>query len=235
MTERLYTEHPAIYDAIQAGWDYDRDVAFVEAAHERAGVGGDRLLELGCGTGEHTRRLVDAGFDVTAVDKYEGMLEVARSKCPADFRRATLPEIPVEGPFDAAVAIRGVVNHLTPDELAPTVEAVASRLVDGGPFVFDNSPLPAEGNPPGIDVGPAEGGDYARIAQQVPTGDGRLDWQSVTFTPDGEFFVNSRPMTPFEDGRVRDVLVESGYSVEAHDGFGHDDERTVFVARAGED
>lgn len=235
MTERLYTEHPELYDAIQAHWDYDRDVAFVEAALERAGDGGDRLLELGCGTGEHTRRLVDAGFDVTAVDKHEGVIEVARGKCGADFRQATLPDLPAAGPFDGAVAIRGVVNHLAPEELAPTLAGVRERLVDGGPFVFDNSPLPPDGNPPGIDIGPADEGEYARIAQQVARDDGRLDWRAVTFTPDGEFFVNSRLMTPFEDGTVREALLEAGFAVEAHDGFGPGDERTVFVATAAPD
>jgi hypothetical protein len=47
-------------------------------------------------------------------------------------------------------------------------------------------PLPPEGNHPGIDIGAADGGDYARIAQHVPVEDGRLDWRAVTFTTDGE-------------------------------------------------
>lgn len=232
MTERLYTEHPALYDAIQSDWDYGRDVDFVVAAAERAGVDGDRLLELGCGTGEHTRRLADRGFDVTAVDKYAGMLDVARSKCGADFRQGTIPELDLDGDFAVAVAIRGVVNHLAPGELSTAIDAVRAVLVDGGLFVFDNSPLPSDGNAPGIDIGAADGGDYARIAQHVPTDDGRLDWRAVTFTPDGEFFVNSRRMTPFEDGRIEAALADHGFAVETHDGFGPGDDRTVFVARA---
>lgn len=232
MTERLYSEHPALYDAIQSGWDYDRDVVFVVAAAERAGVDGGRLLELGCGTGEHTRRLAERGFEVTAVDKYAGMLDVARSKCAADFRRQSLPQFDLDGDYAVAVAIRGVVNHLAPEELSPAIATVQSQLVDGGVFVFDNSPLPPDGNAPGIDIGAADGGDYARIAQHVPTGDGRLDWRAVTFTPDGEFFVNSRPMTPFDDGQIESALADHGFAVETHDGFGPGDDRTVFVARA---
>lgn len=232
MTERLYTEHPALYDAIQSHWDYDRDVDFVVAATERAGVEGARLLELGCGTGEHTRRLLDRGFDVTAVDKYAGMLEVARSKCGADFRRATLPELDIDGEYAVAVAIRGVINHLAPQELSPAIAAIRAHLIDGGVLVFDNSPLPPDGNVPGIDIGSAGTGDYARIAQHVPTGDGRLDWRAVTFTPDGEFFVNSRLMTPFDDGQIESALADQGFAVETHDGFGPGDDRTVFVARA---
>jgi ubiquinone/menaquinone biosynthesis C-methylase UbiE len=107
MTERLYTEHPRLYEAIQSHWPYDRDVDVVGAAAERAGLGPDRLLELGCGTGEHTRRFVDRGFEVTAGDKHEGMLEVAPSKYEADFPQQPLPQLAQEDEFTLAVAIRG--------------------------------------------------------------------------------------------------------------------------------
>ena len=232
MPERLYTDHPELYDAIQSDWNYDRDVAFVAETLERVGKEGDRLLEVGCGTGEHTRRFVARGFDVTAVDPYEGMLSVARGKCDADFRRAALPDLAVESEFDAVVAIRGVVNHLPPEELKPAVEALARRLAGGGVLVFDNSPLPPEGNHPALDVGTTERGDYARIAQHVPTGEGRLEWREVVFAPDGEFFVSTRGMTPFEDGTLATALAELGLDVETHDGYGPGDDRTVFVTVA---
>lgn len=232
MTERLYTEHPRLYDAIQSHWNYERDVDFVVAAADRADLDPARLLEIGCGTGEHTRRFVDRGFDVTAVDKYDGMLEVARTKCAAKFRQQTLPHLELDTEYPLAVAIRGVINHLAPEDLAPAVAAVRAHLIDGGLLIFDNSPLPPDGNEPGIDIGPADGGDYARIAQHVSMDNGRLDWRAVTFSPDGEFFINSRLMTPFNDTRIRRVLEDQGFTVETHAGFGPDDERTVFVAAA---
>lgn len=233
MSERLYTEYPELYDAIQSDWDYERDVAFLLGVLERHAVDGRRLLEIGCGTGEHTQRLVDEGFEVTALDKHEGMLSIAREKCDADFRREALPDLALEDTFDGAVAIRGVLNHLSPEELSPAIEAVASRLGDGAVFVFDNSPLPPDGTGLGLDVGTTEHGDYARLAQHVPTGDGQLDWRAVMFGPEGEFFVNSRAMTPFEDETIRSTLEDSGFVVESHDGYGPDDERTVFVAVCG--
>ena len=229
MSEHLYADHPELYDAIQSEWDYDRDVEFVLDALDRHGATGDRLLEAGCGTGEHTRRFVDRGFDVTAVDRYEGMLSVARRKCDAEFQRATLPDLPVAGRFDAVVAIRGVVNHLPPDDLLPSLHALGSRLADGGVLVFDNSSLPPEGNRPALDAATTAHGRYARVVQLRPDGEGRLDWNAVTFT-DGDCFVNSRKMTPFEDDRIATALDRVGLSVRTHDGFGPDDDRTVFVA-----
>jgi SAM-dependent methyltransferase len=216
-----------VYDLIQSEWDYDRDLRFVaDAVGELDGL---RLLELGCGTGEHTRRFVTRGAEVTAVDAHEGMLSVAREKCDADLRRAALPAVPDDGPFDAAVAVRGVVNHLPPGDLEPSLRAVRGRLVDGGRFVFDNSPLPPEGTDPGLDVGADR--EYVRVAQHVPDGD-RLDWRSVTFLADGPVFATSRKMTPFADETVAEALTATGFDVETREGYGPGDDRTVFVATA---
>ena len=233
MAERLYAEYPTLYDAIQSDWDYDRDAAFVEAQHERADVTGTKLLEIGCGTGEHTRRFVTSGFDVTAVDRSSGMLDGARQKCDADFHHTALPELDVDDDFDVVVMIRGVINHLPPEELPAAIEAIESRLVDGGIFVFDNSPLPPNGNHPAIDVGTVDDDAYARIAQHVATPDGRLDWRSITFLPDGTFFVDRIAMTPFTDEDIVTELERSGFAVEQYDGYGAGDDRTVFVASTG--
>lgn len=235
MSERVYTNHPALYDAIQAEWDYDRDVRFVRGVLERRDASGTRLLEVGCGTGEHTRRFLDDGFEVTAVDKHEGMLTAARGKLPSEtdaveFRQCALPAVPEAGPFDVAVAIRGVINHVPPDDLAPSLRRLLGRLAPDGVLIFDNSPLPPEGTDPGLDVGTTERGRYVRVAQHVPADDGRLDWNEAVFLPDRRVVLNSRRMTPFEDGTIAATLERVGASVESYDGYGPDDDRTVFVA-----
>jgi SAM-dependent methyltransferase len=245
MPDGLYDERPRLYDAIQSEWDYDRDAAFAfDALADRAadsdGAAPERLLEVGCGTGEHTRRFAARGLDVTAIDPHEGTLDVAREKCAGldgrvEFRRTGLPDPDLggAGPFDAAVAIRGVVNHLAPADLGPALAALGDRLRPGGVLVFDNSPLPPEGNRPGLDVGRDADGEvaYVRVAHHVPTGDGRLDWRAVTFTPDGDPFTDRRRMTPFADGRIADALATAGFDdVAVADGYGPGDDRSVFVA-----
>lgn len=232
MPERVYTEYPALYDAIQSEWDYDRDVAFVLEALSRYGNADNAVLEVGCGTGEHTRRLVDEGFSVTAIDKFEGMLDLAHVKCEADFRQMALPNLSVDDDSALIVGIRGVINHLSRDDFTAALEALSTRLADGGVLIFDNSPLPPDGNQPALDVGTMDRGDYARIAQHVKTEDDRLDWREIVFTPDGEFFVNSRKMTPFDDETIATELSRQGLSVETFDGYGPEDHRTVFVATA---
>ena len=244
MTDRLYTEYPALYDAVQSEWDYDRDASFLLAAADRhdavrvtdgAAVDDPRLLEVGCGTGEHTRRLAAAGFDTTGVDPARPALARAEAKYPeldADLVVGGLPDLPVDGQFPVVAALRGVVSHLPPEALRPAVDALADRLTDDGVLVFDVSDLPPDGHDsPALDVGETAEGQYARIVQMQPRSDGRLDWNSVVVPPTGEAFVNSRPMTAFDDETVLDALHEAGLAVETHDGFGPEGgARTVFVA-----
>jgi SAM-dependent methyltransferase len=235
MTDRLYGERPRLYDAIQSDWEYDRDVAFVRDRLAERGVDGDRLLDVGCGTGEHARRFADRGFTVTAIDRHGEMLGRAREKVRGersgaiDFREATLPDLDLDEAYDAIVAIRGVINHLPPEDLSPALGALRDRLADGGLLVFDNSPLPTDGNRPGLDVGTVDGERYARVSRHVPTEDGRLDWRSVTFTPD-DVFTDRRRMTPFADDEVAAALDRAGFAVRTADGYGPADDRTVFVA-----
>lgn len=245
VTDRLYAEHPELYDAVQSEWDYDRDVSFLLAAadrHDAVTVTDGRLtdpptelLEVGCGTGEHTRRLAAAGFDVTGVDPHGAVLDRAREKYPeldARLVAGGLPSLPVTGTFPVVVAFRGVISHLPPEELKPAVTALGDRLADDGVLVFDASRLPPDGHDePALDVGETPRGAYARVVQMQPRGDGRLDWNSVVVPPEGRPFVNSRPMTPFDDREIVDALRAAGLDAETHDGFGPDDDgRTVFVA-----
>lgn len=230
MGEQLYTAYPARYDDIQSDYDYDRDIEVIESALADRGLEDGSILEIGCGTGEHTRRLEAAGFDVTAVDKYEGMLEVAAEKCDARLVHASLPALEVAGTFDAVVAIRGVINHLEPAELQPAIAAIADHLEAGGVAIFDNSDLPPDGNAVGLDIGTTDEGEYARLAQHVALGDRELEWRSVMFLPDGDFFTNTRRLTAFRDETVAAALDEYGFTGELLDGFDSQDRRTVFVA-----
>ncbi|MFC7057070.1 class I SAM-dependent DNA methyltransferase [Halovenus salina] len=230
MVEQLYSEYPELYDAIQSEWDYDRDVAFVTERLDARELAGTELLEVGCGTGEHTKRFVDAGFDVTAVEPNEGMLSLAREKTDATFHTDGLPGFDIGREFDVILAIRGVINHLVPGELGPAIETLETHLAPGGVLVFDNSPLPPEGNEAALDVGTYKHGQYARVVQMTPIDTGQLSWDSLVFTPDGEFFIDSYDMTPFEDVTIAATLSQHGLAVETVAGYGPDDSRTVFVA-----
>ena len=63
-----------------------------------------RVLELGCGTGQVTARLVRTGAEVVAVDAVQGMLAGARRRAPAAILiEGDVFDVDVDGHFDAVV------------------------------------------------------------------------------------------------------------------------------------
>lgn len=224
MSENLYAEHPEVYDALYARKDYDGETEFVVSQFEgrtetdgaRPETGDRRALVVGCGTGEHARRLRDAGFEVLGVDKYPAMVERARTKSDAEFRVGTLPDLPVEGTFDLAWLPFTVVNHLGPDELAEGLRAVADRLAAGGVLVFDEIATRGEGTGPRLKTYPADEGTYARLTHVHEVGQSEYRWDSLVFTPDGEFFVDTHRLTDYDPEYLAGVCDALGLSVETY-------------------
>jgi SAM-dependent methyltransferase len=236
-TEPLYAR-PELYDAIYAGPQHDRETRFVRDAVPEA----ETVLEVGAGTGEHTRRLADAGRQVTAVEPAAPMRRRAREKV-GDREGVTvvdglLPDLHLEGEFDAVLAVHSVLNYVGPGDLAASVRALADHLAPGGALVADNSALPPadEGNAADYAVTQTPAGPLLRVARMRPLGD-RLEWVQVVFPPDGDPLLDRHELTPWDDADVAAALEDAGLAYETHDGYGEDtgerstDSRTVFVAR----
>lgn len=101
-----------------------------------------RVLDLGCGPGEHSRRLAAAGFDVVGVDASPSMLEKAREEPMPDNLRFILGDLRdvaqvTEGTFGGAVCLGNTLPHLrTPDDLGSMARGLRERLLPGAPCLL---------------------------------------------------------------------------------------------------
>ena len=105
-------------------------------------VRGQRVLDLGCGTGRHTAWLVEAGAAVTAVDFSTGMLQQARSRCSAEpspsFSTISTSHCRFAmGSFDCVVSAL-VLEHIR--ELDPFFREIHRVLTPGGGAVISTAP-----------------------------------------------------------------------------------------------
>lgn len=110
--------------------------AVAEAAAPKAG---DRVLEIGCGTGSVTARLLERGARVTAIDQSPEMLEQARARlgsASVDWREQTAAEIDrlPAASFDS-VALCLCLSDMSADERAFVLRESAARLAAGGRLV----------------------------------------------------------------------------------------------------
>ena len=75
-----YNEFAYFYDSFNEDADYDALYRHVKAELDAHGIRDGILADLGCGTGELTLMLAQAGYDMIAIDQSEEMLCVVRDK-----------------------------------------------------------------------------------------------------------------------------------------------------------
>ncbi len=238
MSENLYANRARYYEILYRDKDYRGEVDFIlEKFEEFSSSGGKRVLVLGCGTGGHSRHLVEEGFEVTGLDKYESMLEIAREKSGANFRQTDLPDINVEGEFDLILMPFTIVNHLPEKALLKTLENISSVLKEDGVLIFDNGDFWLEESKdhtvPILESRSRDGENVARISQLQSEEEG-LRFKSLIFTEEG-FFPDEHQLFDRDDKEIRQMLKEKGFKYEIFEnGYGTDsskDNGTVFVAR----
>ena len=122
-----YSRLAGVYDEMVVDPCHDRWASFLHELWSADSEGVRSVLDLCCGTGLLTGELITRGYEVVGVDASDAMLAVARERLGHDaaLSRMTLPDLTVEGVFDAAVCTFDGLNYLTPDELRLTALAVA--------------------------------------------------------------------------------------------------------------
>lgn len=148
-----YNEFAYFYDELNGEADYDALFRYIRAELAAHSVDGGILADLGCGTGDLTLMLAQAGYDVIGIDRSEEMLSVLREK--ADelgltgrllLLRQDLLELDLYGTIRAAVSTFDTFSHIGPlDRFEQAIRKAAYFMEAGGVFVFDlNTPYKHE-------------------------------------------------------------------------------------------
>lgn len=142
-----YGRFAEVYDRLMADMPYEEWTAFAEEAWRRYGGGKlERVVDLGCGTGNISLPLAAQGYEVTGIDLSETMLAIAQNKTVAhpplkgnvqwvcqDMRRWSVPDS-----VDAVVSFCDCLNYITEQkEVMQVLQATYDQLRPGGMFLFD--------------------------------------------------------------------------------------------------
>jgi SAM-dependent methyltransferase len=119
--------------ADRTGAEVDRALAMLGAQ------GGERVLDMACGTGRHSHELARRGFEVVGVDISADLLAIAEADAEAEslsatFLAADLRELDFDEEFDLVLNLNdGAIGYFeTEEENHRTFEVIAAALRPGG-------------------------------------------------------------------------------------------------------
>lgn len=177
--------YAGVYDSLYQDKDYEAECDLLETAFRRFSLEPiQRVLDLGCGTGNHTIRLAQRGYVVTGVDRSSEMLASARSKAApglqVDFVEADLRSFRTDQTFDAALMMFAVLGYQVENaDVLAALQTARLALKPGGLLVLDAwyGPAVLVMRPSDrIKVIPIQGGKILRVAS------GELDTRHQTCT-----------------------------------------------------
>jgi len=111
-------------------WKYGSDVVSLLAPRH-----GERILDVGCGTGHLTAQIAESGADVVGVDRSPEMITAARKAFPnLKFEITDARKLPFESEFDAVFS--NATLHWIHEPLL-VIEGARKALRPGGRFVAE--------------------------------------------------------------------------------------------------
>jgi SAM-dependent methyltransferase len=132
------------YDDFTAHHRDEEWIADLLVALQRHGLQGDRLLDVGCGTGKSFVPMLSRGWEVTGCDISPSMLELARGKVGEGvcLEIADMLALPKFGSFDLVWALDDTVNYLlSTEELERALVGMGKNLAPAGLLLFDLNTL----------------------------------------------------------------------------------------------
>ncbi|MCA1063475.1 class I SAM-dependent methyltransferase [Rossellomorea sp. AcN35-11] len=138
-----YERFAYVYDYLMQDVPYDGWLEFFNRQADTYGIDGNRVLDLACGTGELSLRLVGEGYDVTGVDLSEDMLHVAKEKAlemnvKLPLFQQDMSQLDSLGEYDVITIFCDSLNYLEDEmDVVNTFNRVYSHLKQDGLFLFD--------------------------------------------------------------------------------------------------
>ncbi len=135
----LYKKIARYYDLIYHNKDYEVEtLQLMKIIKDNIANDGQKLLDIGCGTGSHIVHLSNQ-YDCLGMDINKEMLDIAKEKNPdVNLVQGDMTSFDLKEQFDVIISMFGTVGYCeTIEILEKTFENVYRHLNPGGVFIFE--------------------------------------------------------------------------------------------------
>jgi ubiquinone/menaquinone biosynthesis C-methylase UbiE len=147
----MYSKSQKYYDDIYAsiGKDYSAEAKIVRKfiqKHKQSE--GDRLLDIGCGTGIHAN-LLSKYYQVEGLDIDPKMLAIAHKNYPKiRFQQGDMVDFKLKKKFDVIVCLFSAIGYVkTKSRLQKTIKSMSEHLLPGGVMLVEPWFAPKQWHP----------------------------------------------------------------------------------------
>ncbi len=226
----MFTKSAAFYDAIYSWKDYptETDVLVGFVRHYKRS-GGDTLLDVACGTGQHLQHLRDA-YQVEGLDLDPELLKIAHERLPdVPLHHANMIDFDLGKTFDVVTCLFSSIGYVKTDvHLDQALHTIARHLKPGGVAIVEPWFAPdqfTEGHVAALFVNEPELKIARMNVSRIEEGVSILDFHYMVATPDGiEHFNEQHELGLFTDAQYRTAFayaeLETHYDAEGVDGRG---------------
>lgn len=215
----MFSKTARFYDKIYSFKDYPGEVErLTSIIRQHLRSGGNRLLDVACGTGHHVEYLKEH-FDVEGLDINPELLELARQRNPGvPFHWGDMIDFDLGQTFDVVTCLFSSIGYVkTLDNVEKAAACMARHLVPGGVIVIEPWFAPHAWHAPSVHSLFIDEPELKIARINTSFVDGRLSYFDLHYligTPEGtEHFVERHELGLFETDEMMAALSSVGLKV----------------------
>jgi ubiquinone/menaquinone biosynthesis C-methylase UbiE len=215
----VFNKTSQYYDLIYSYKDYRKEAkSLVAIINKNLLSGGNRLLDVACGTGHHIMYMTEH-YETEGIDLSEEMLMIARRRTPnVAYHHADMIDFNLHRKYDIVTCLFSSIGYVkTMDNLKKALTCMADHLVPGGVLLIEPWFTPKAWVPGTVHANFVDEPDLkiARVSTSLVKGRiSFFDFHYLLGTPEGtEHFIERHELGLFKAEEMWAAITEVGLEV----------------------